>query len=540
MSTYTKLLTREVMAACDGHTMDVLGIPSRTLMERAAKGVLSYMEARSDIFPLKGSHTVILCGSGNNGGDGFALARFLAEGGDTRVSVCYVGKLMSDGSPDVSRMSVECAKQYELLKAVLVPVFAPQHMIEVLSDADIVVDAILGIGLDREVRGELAALIELLNRSNLPVLAVDVPTGVCANTGKILGYAVKATATVTMQALKVGMLLYPAADFCGDIHVCDIGVDLTPAQQTRVYLADRGLLRQAMPPRSRRSHKGTYGQIALVCGSTEMCGAAILAAKGAMRSGAGLIRIVTPTVNKTALHSAIPEVIVSCYDKENPLSRQLLGDICGCDGTVIGCGLGTDQRALDLLAALLDNLPIDEHFPVVLDADALNLIAKHPHLWGTRLLRKGCGQVVITPHPMELARLTGASVADILADPVTHASGFAKDKGIVVVLKDAHTVIASPDGAVAFCPYGNAGMAKGGSGDVLAGILGSLCVQRRQDLGDALPLWVIATAGVALHALSGDLAAELRGEYAVTPSDIADAIGDVSKSFSETRTKIEI
>ena len=131
-------------------------------------------------------------------------------------------------------------------------------------------------------------------------------------------------------------------------------------------------------------------------------------------------------------------------------------------------------------------------------------------------------------------------MADILADPVTHASGFAKDKGIVVVLKDAHTVIASPDGAVAFCPYGNAGMAKGGSGDVLAGILGSLCVQRRQDLGDALPLWVIATAGVALHALSGDLAAELRGEYAVTPSDIADAIGDVSKSFSETRTKIEI
>ena len=538
MTEHTKLLTSEIMAECDRYTIQTLGIPSRTLMERAAGGVVSYMKNHPDTFPLADSHVVVLCGSGNNGGDGFAVARFLSQTPSVRVSVCYIGKKLPCGSPDQSHMSLECARQYQLLKETLVPIFAPTHMEEVFPTAQVVVDAMLGIGLDREIQGELADLIHLVNTQNLPTLAVDIPTGVCANTGKILGHAIKATATVTMQALKVGMLLYPAADFCGDIGVCDIGVDLTPARDVTTYLAHESLLRQVMPPRRRRSHKGTYGQVALVCGSEEMCGATILCAKGALRSGAGLVRVVTPTVNKTALHVAIPEALVSCYDAQNPLPQALLQTISTCDGAVIGCGLGTSDASAEMLKALLDNLPIDESFPVVLDADALNLLALHPDLWGCRLLRKGCNQVAITPHPMEFARLTGASVGDILDNPMMYASGFAKDTGVVVVLKDAHTVTASPDGQVFICPYGNAGMAKGGCGDVLSGMLGSLLVQNRQNIGKSLPLCDIAGAGVVLHALSGDMAAEMYGEYALTPSDLADASWAVTQKLSQTSSSI--
>lgn len=533
------VLTADLMRSCDAYTINSLGVPSQALMESAARGVVSYLVGHPELFPVEksSSSVALLCGSGNNGGDGLAAARFLSELG-YQVSVCYTGRLCPDGTPDTTRMSEECARQYHLLSAALVPVFAPVHMSHVLAHTDVVIDAMLGIGLDREVAGVAATLIEAVNKTKLPVLSVDIPSGIHADTGEVMGCAVRATATVTMQAIKAGLLRFPGAEYCGEISICDIGVDLTPAEGCDMRLCDDGLLSLVMPPRARRSHKGTYGQLALVTGSEGMCGAAVLAAEGAMRSGAGLVRVVTPVCNRTVIQTAVPETIVTCYDSDSPLDGRLIEKISACDGAVIGCGLGASHTAVTLMGGLLDTLPVASDYPVVLDADALNILAKHPHLWRTRLLTEGRAQVVITPHPAEMARLADVTVAQVLENPVETAQAFAKAHGLTVVLKDAHTVVASPGGEVYICAAGNAGMAKGGSGDVLAGIIGSLLTQRRGALGNTLSSAAVAAAGVYLHARAGDTAAEAVGEYAMTPTDLICQISVVTKALSNTRTGI--
>ena len=534
---HTPILTSALMRQCDEYTIQKLGIPSQVLMERAAQGVVNYLKLFSDLFPAQ-DRILVLCGSGNNGGDGFAVARLLVEQGKRRVSICYVGRMTGDGLPDKTRMSMECARQYEKALACGIPTATFSEADTYLRQADLVVDAMLGIGLDRPVEGNLAALITAVNASGKPVLAVDIPSGIHGDTGHIMGMAVKATATVTMQALKQGLLLYPGADHAGELCICDIGVDLTPAAQCRVHLADHALIREVLPPRARRTHKGTYGRLALVCGSHGMAGAAILAAKGALRSGAGLLQVITPVCNRTVLQAAIPEAILSCYNSENPVLKNLTAAIKDADGLVIGCGLGTSSVSLTILETLLSVCPVRTDFPVILDADALNLIAKHPRLWETQLLTDGAAQVILTPHPAEMSRLTGASLASILQNPVDAAVSLAKERGVTVLLKDAHTVIASPDGSIYISPFGNAGMAKGGSGDVLAGVLGAVAVQNRHRIPGELTYAGIAAAAAALHGMAGDLAAHEWGEISMTPSELADAISKVTQRLSHTRTHI--
>ncbi len=536
----TPILTTDLMRQCDSHTINTLGVPSQVLMERAARRVAEHLETHPERFPADGS-ILVLCGGGNNGGDGFAVARFLQEGiyGKSRsVAICYGGALNPDGSPDKKKMSAECARQYEYACTALIPLFSPAQVGHMLSHAAVVVDALFGIGLDRPIEGETAALIRAVNDRGVPVLAVDIPSGVHGDTGEIMGVAIKATDTVTMQALKAGLLRYPGADYCGHIVVADIGVDLSLGEDCGLYLAERSLLAAVLPSRARRSHKGTYGRLALICGSAGMAGAAMLSAKGALRAGAGLLQVITPACNREIIQISVPEAIVTCYETEAPRFKDLVSELSACNGLVVGCGLSISAKTAELLGAILENCPIRPDYPVMLDADALNLIAKHPHLWQTRLLTQGRGQVILTPHPMEMARLTGLSVGDILADPVAHARALAAERGVTVVLKDAHTVIAAASGYAYLCPYGNAGMATGGSGDVLAGILGSLGVQRRAELGGDLSLWDIAAAGVALHGLAGDHAAEVMGEYAMTPSDIIEALGAVTRDLSDTRSHL--
>lgn len=539
----TPVLTAELMRRCDTHTINTLAVPSQVLMERAARGVVTYLEDKSSLYFSAGNRVLVLCGSGNNGGDGFAVARFLHEGehGHPRVvSVCYCGRLNPDGSPDKTHMSVECARQYDYVRKMLIPIFSPAQVGHSLDHANVVVDALFGIGLDRPISGTLADLIHTVNERHVPVLAVDMPSGIHSDTGAVMGVAIQATATVTMQALKTGQLLYPGADFCGDIHVCDIGVDLTPAADQGVYLADERCLADIMTSRSRRTHKGTYGRIALVCGSYGMSGAAVLATRAALRSGVGLAHTITPECNRQIMQTSVPEAVLSCYDAEAPDLKMLTSLLATCDGAVIGCGLGISAASARLLRRLLETLPLRPDYPVVLDADALNLLAAHPSLWHTRLLTKGQSQVIMTPHPMEMARLTGQTVAEILTDLPRVAASLAKTRGVTVVLKDAHTVITAPDGTQYICPFGNAGMAKGGCGDVLAGIIGALAVQRRSDLGRDLIPADVAAAGVALHALAGDAAADTHGEYALTPSDIVEHLGTVTRVFSDTRTKLTL
>lgn len=527
------ILTAAQMKACDGYTIHTLGVPSRVLMERAAAKAVAFLLDRADLFPA--GPVVLLCGSGNNGGDGLAMARFLTDGsaGEKRkVTVIYAGKYTEAGDPDESRMSEECRRQYLLARTGMVTILPPAALGDALADAAVVVDAVFGIGLDRPVVGEIASLLTVVADSGVPVLAVDIPSGVNADTGAIMGVALPAVATVTMQALKAGLLLYPGADLCGEIAIADLGIDLTPAEQPFARLADEALLRRVLPPRKRRSHKGTYGWVILLCGSEGMSGAAVLATRAALRSGVGLARVLTPDCNRIVLQTAAPEALVSTYDTPERASGCAEGD-----ALVLGCGLGVSDLSREALRAVLNIHPQEGATPVVLDADGINHAVKDPSLWGDLLAHHR--QVIVTPHPMEMSRLCGKPVPEILAAPVEVAKEFAATWGVTVVLKDAHTVIASPEGELFICAAGNAGMARGGSGDVLAGIIGSLLAQNRHRIGVDLTVTEIAAAGVYLHARAGNLAAHELGEYGMLPSDLIERIPLVCKGFSDSRTVIQ-
>ena len=527
------ILTAVQMKACDDHTIHTVGVPSQALMERAAAKAALFLNRRADLFPA--GRVLLLCGSGNNGGDGFAMARFLTDGscGDPRpVTVLYTGRLTAEGTHDEDRMGPECARQYNLAREEWITILPASKWREAVNEAAVVVDAVFGIGLDRPVEGEIASLLTAVAASGLPVLAVDVPSGVNADTGEIMGVALPATATVTMQALKAGLLRYPGADLCGEISVADLGIDLTPVEKPYARLADEALLRRILPPRTRRSHKGTYGWVALMCGSEGMSGAAVLATRAALRSGVGLARVLTPDCNRVVLQTAVPEAIVSVY--ATPAEAAGYAE---ADALVLGCGLGVSDLSREALRDVLRVCPADGAVPVVLDADGINHAVKDPSLWGDLLSHHR--QVVITPHPVEMSRLCGKSVPEILAHPVEVAKAFAATWGVTVVLKDAHTVIASPDGDVFLCAAGNAGMATGGSGDALAGVIGSLLAQNHRRIGVDVTVAEIAAAGVCLHAKAGDLAAEDLGEYGMLPSDLIERLPRVCKEFSDTRTRVE-
>ena len=529
----TPILTAAQMKACDGYTIQNRNVPSKDLMLSAARAACVYLCRHHDVFSPRGKF-VILCGSGNNGGDGLVMARLL-KGENFSISrdvtVVYVGAQSADGVPLRNKMSAECLYQYAQTVAAKIPILPLSEAREALKKASVVVDAVFGIGLDRPVEGEIASLLTEVAASGVPVLAVDIPSGVNADTGEIMGVALPATATVTMQALKAGLLRYPGADLCGDIFVADLGIDLSPVDKPFARLADEALLRRVLPPRSRRSHKGTYGWVTLLCGSEGMSGAAVLATRAALRSGVGLARVLTPECNRVVLQTAVPEAIVSTYDT----SERAAGCAEG-DALVLGCGLGTSELSREALRSVLKVCPADGVVPVVLDADGINHAVKDPSLWGDLLAHHR--QVVVTPHPMEMSRLCGKAVPEILAHPVEVAKEFAATWGVTVVLKDAHTVIASPEGEVFICAAGNAGMATGGSGDALAGVIGSLLAQNRGRIGVDLTVTEVAAAGVYLHAAAGDLAAEELGEYGMLPGDLIEMIPLVCKDFSNTVTRI--
>lgn len=294
-----------------------------------------------------------------------------------------------------------------------------------------------------------------------------------------------------------------------------------------VILCDHSLLKKALPARPRRSNKGTYGRIALMVGSKGMAGAGYLASSAALRTGVGLCEIVTPEANRAIYQVTLPEAMVTSVDE---LTAETIAQrMIAADGAVVGCGMGTSNGALARLTALLKAWPDGK--PLVLDADALNLLAAHDDLWQTPALAGPHKRVVITPHPGEMARLCGVAVTEVTADITESAQRYAATHGVTVVLKDAHTVIAAPDGATYVNTAGNAGMATGGCGDVLAGIIGSLLVQNRARPDESLTVARIAAAGVYLHATAGDAAKEAVGEHALCATDIVAHLADVTKDI---------
>ena len=491
------LLTSAAMRAADEQTI-AAGTPSQVLMERAAQAALEVLQKEFDT-----TRVLFLCGGGNNGGDGLAMARFFAEqGGDARV--LYVGTLTTDEQPDTNAMSTECARQYALL-----PAHIPVDTVWRAESVTAVVDAMLGIGLSRPVEGRIREVIRTAADSGLPVLAIDIPSGVHADTGAVLGAALPAAHTVAIAALKFGHLLYPATTLCGRITVVDIGVH---AKKAMGHLMEKSDL-SSLPPRRPNAHKGTFGRVLIIGGSVGMSGAGYLAAKAALRAGAGLVEIFAPTENRVIYQTQLPEALLTLYDPQHFDATLLLSAIARADAIAIGMGLSQNDFAGSAVTCVLSHATV----PVVADADALNLLARIPA--PLAFPKKRSFPLILTPHLMEASRLFGLSVPELAADLPGHTRRLAQACGGTLVMKDARTLVS--DGEQLFLnAFGNSGMATGGSGDVLAGVIASFAAQGASPT-DA------ARLGVLAHALAGDAARELHGNHGLMASDIIDGLCSV-------------
>ncbi len=497
------LLNAELMKRCDRDTIEKIGIPSLVLMERAALGVAEELTAGG--FDL--SSVLVLCGSGNNGGDGFAVARILEERG-VRVTAAFVGREES--------MTAETAAQRRICENCGIKISSNfmNH------EYTVIVDAMFGVGLSRPVEGRYAELVDWVNQQGCAVVAVDIPSGVSADSGRVLGAAVRADLTVTFAYRKIGQILYPGAQYCGRVVCRDIGIRIGRSYSGLPSMFTYGEedLERA-PKRRPYSNKGTYGKVLLIAGSQGMSGAAVLAATAAYRSGCGLVRVFTPECNRTVLQTALPEAIVTAWDPRQPSLEELERALQWSDVAGFGSGCGTGPAARRLLDYVL------RHYrkPLVIDADGLNLLAEGPEL-----LYETEAPVILTPHVGEMMRLTDGTKEEVLEDILRSARQFAREYKVICALKDARTVVS--DGVRTFVnTSGNHGMAAGGSGDVLAGVICGLLAQ-------GMTPFDAAAFGVYLHGLAGDRARREYGAYGMLAGEIARAVGEVLKEADRRRT----
>lgn len=501
------LVTAGEMKEYDSNTTDRIGIPGMVLMERAALTVRDYILKRWE----KGN-ALILAGVGNNGGDGLALARLLAEK-DWRVEVWCVG--------DPAKASGQWKAQRHILESYPVDFSS----IPGRTEYTIMVDALFGVGLSREITGEYTrAVTDFQSRQGFK-LALDIPSGIDSDTGSVRGTAVKADATVTFGFLKRGLCLYPGCRWAGEVVLADIGITersfFGREPETFTFAGEPEAL---LPGRAEDGNKGTFGKILLAAGSVNMAGAAVLAAKAAYRTGAGMVKVITPEENRPILQTAIPEVLFGTQ-------WELAEGLDWADAAVIGPGIGRSQSAASNLCQVLKY----GDKPLVIDADGLNLLAESSEL--QQLLeeqgRKG-RKVVLTPHVGELSRLTGVPVQELKRSLITYGTELAKRFHVIVVAKDARTFVCRESGS-AYCNLcGNSGMATAGSGDVLSGVTGALLAQ----MEDA---FTAAALAVYLHGRAGDAAAARKGRRGCMAGDIAEALTELeSQTVSKRKCPKEI
>lgn len=534
-----RIVTGAEMAEIDRRTIEEIGIPAEALMESAGYRVaLATWELLGmPVPPSPGSvpvgrttrsqpRIVVLCGRGNNGGDGFVAARYLTEWG-ARVRVYTVAESRSrsgDGRGGSRRPSDRvAARQLEILRklGMDVPAVTAADLSKVklnLAMADAVVDALLGTGFRGEPEGLIASLIDAINEAGAPVVAVDIPSGVNSAGGPVVR-AVRAHVTVTFGLPKLGTILYPGADYCGRLQVVDIGFPRRIADDgADLWLLNARDVREWLPARPADSHKGTYGHVLVVAGSPGMTGAGQLAVRGAHRAGAGLVTWAVPRSLQASLAPASPETMTVPWPEDaadgTPSLENWLENLTarGVNGAVVGPGLGQNGSTALFVRTLLARLSV----PAVVDADGLNILAG----WeGAEELRRrdGAAPWILTPHPGEMARLSGRSRDEILAAPVAVARTVAARYRAVVVLKGARTVVAEPGGRAWINATGNPVLATGGTGDVLAGAIGALLAQ-------GCAPWQAAAAGVYLHGVAADLAARELGDAGALTREIADRL----------------
>ncbi|HEU4686446.1 MAG TPA: NAD(P)H-hydrate dehydratase [Nitrospira sp.] len=502
-----KVVTAAQMQALDRRTIVEARIPGTTLMERAGEGLVSALEARFG--PVKNKRIAVLCGKGNNGGDGLVGARLLQKK-NAKVAVWLLAapaELSRDAAVMFRRLTRSASR------SIIARFVADDRMKAALAGSDIVVDALLGTGVSSELTGEYKAAVEFMNDSRRPIVAVDIPSGIQADDGRVLGSAVRADLTVTFGLPKLGLYVGAGIDHAGVVAVADIGIpsSYADAVDSQIFLVTKEAVRRTLPQRAMSAHKGTFGHAGIIAGSVGKTGAAALAAQAALRTGAGLVTLAAPNSVNDVLEAKLLEVMTFPLPetKARTLARSSLDRIIpfmrARTAVALGPGLSTHPETVELVQSLMRHLDR----PAVLDADALNALAGR-----ASLLAESKTRPILTPHPGEMARLEpGATPQSVNADRIGTARHFAATRGVIVVLKGARTVIGRPDGVVAICPTGNPGMATAGTGDVLTGMLVGLLAQR-------IPDWDAACAATYLHGLAGDLAACRMGQPGLIARDV--------------------
>ncbi|WP_101550066.1 MULTISPECIES: NAD(P)H-hydrate dehydratase [Anaerotruncus] len=501
-----RILTSEQMKTVERNSLNY-SMSCERLMENAGSAAAAAIRRAADV---EGRYVTIFCGRGNNGGDGFVAARRLSEAG------ANVAVVLTDGDPKTP----EAAEMLRRIGVMDIAVVGygddPEYLTERLASTDLLVDAIYGTGFHGELDGRHRDVCRLINGVGVRVFALDIPSGVNADTGEADPCAVRAGMTVVFDSDKPATAMPAAAEYCGEVVVADIGIppEAHEGVEPLFTLVDRGWVFDRLPRRRRDTHKGDYGKLLNVAGSQRYMGAAVLSTLAAMRSGAGYVTLAsTKEVCRTVL-PMLPEAVLLplAQNPDGSLSYKAMDALLEAaersTAVLVGNGLGTGPDACRIVYELVRRVSR----PLVIDADGINALARN-----IDILKDKKAEVILTPHLMELSRLTTLPLEQLKPDPLTAGKAFAQEYGVTVVLKGAHTLTAAPGERVWINTTGNAGLAKAGSGDVLAGLVGALAAQGRSPEE-------AAACGVWLHGMAGDYAAGEFSQYAMLARDVIDAL----------------
>lgn len=513
-----KIVTAGQMREIDRRASTDYFIPSLVLMENAGLRVVEAVDTALE--GLENGRVLVLAGKGNNGGDGLVAARHLLNAG-VEVDTFLMG--------DPAELTPDASTNYRILARMterVFPLTEPDQLERLMSsmaECDVIVDSIYGIGFHGEMPSLETRVVDMVNRAGKPVVAVDIPSGVEADTGRVQGEAIRATWTVTLALPKAGLFLEPGRGYCGILTVGDISIPRNLLNDNRLQynLITEDLVQALFPRRHRDTHKGSFGHVLVVGGSVGLTGAVIMSCQAALRSGAGLVTAAIPQSLQPVVETRLVEVMTAPL-AENvqkaialealPALKNLLDTVSVC---AVGPGMGRYNEASTIIRFVLEKAGV----PVVIDADGLNALAEDIYVLKDRQV-----PVILTPHPGEMARLTGLSVAEIQSNRVEIARQFATEWGVTLVLKGYNTIVAAPNQQVYLNITGNPGMATAGSGDVLCGLIAGFLAQ-------GLRPHLAALAGVYVHGKAGDMARQVKGERGLVAMDLVETIPDILKAF---------
>jgi len=514
-----RLVKASEMQEMDRLTIEELGIPGVVLMENAARGAARIF--LDHFSPPLNSHVLILCGRGNNGGDGYVMARYLHNAG-LKISVGVLSELTKISGD--ARINLEIIQRMglEILEVPGTDEWTTSH--QVIKECDFVIDGILGTGLNSPVRGYYGQVIKAVNESTKPTVAIDIPSGLNADTGQIMGVAIKADLTVTFGFPKLGHLIFPGADLVGRLTGIDIGIPDSIANRIppKHYVTEPDDFAHLFTIEKQDIHKGNRGHLLVLAGSTGKTGAAVLTSLGALRAGSGLVTLGIPKSLNPILETKLTEVMTAPLPEtpDGSLSlgaeKEIHGLMEGKTALAIGPGLSTQPETVDLVRKLIAGCGL----PMVIDADGLNALAGE-----LNRLAHCKERAILTPHPGEMGRLTGLKSADIQYDRINRASQFVKEYGCYLVLKGARTLIVKPECELYVNPTGNPALSSGGSGDVLTGLIGGF-------LARGWPMAEAALCGVYLHGMAADVLADEMGEAGILASELLRVLPRLTDSLA--------